>query len=115
VVSSRLEGGANVISEAIAASVPIVASRVAGNVGILGEDYPGLFAVGNSKELARLLRRAECDAEFLAQLKRQVKKLAPLFDPPREEKAWSDLISELVTKNRKNRKNERRLGPSPKA
>lgn len=115
VVSSRLEGGANVISEAIVASVPILASRVAGNVGILGEDYPGLFAVGNSKELARLLRRAECDAEYLPQLKKQVKKLAPLFDPRREEKAWSDLISELATKNSKNRKNERRLGPSPKA
>ena len=114
VVSSRLEGGANVISEAIVALVPILASRIAGNVGILGEDYPGLFEVGNSQALARLMQRAECEPPFLAQLKRRVKKLAPLFDPVREEKAWSDLINELATKKRKNRKNKRRLGQSPK-
>ena len=41
VLSSRMEGGANVLSEAIAASVPILASRIDGNVGILRADYPG--------------------------------------------------------------------------
>jgi putative glycosyltransferase (TIGR04348 family) len=100
VISSRLEGGANVLSEAIVASVPVLASRVAGNVGILGEDYPGLFSVGNSQQLAELLRRAECDAKFLAQLKSHVKKLARLFNPAREKKAWEDLIGELHVKRR---------------
>ena len=83
------------MSEAIVASVPVLASRVAGNVGILGKDYPGLFAAVNSKQLAHLLQRAESDAKFLAQLKSRVTKLTPLFDPAREEKAWSDLIEEL--------------------
>ena len=92
------------ISEAIVASVPVLASRIAGNVGILGEDYPGLFEVGNSQALARLMQRAECEPPFLAQLKRRVKKLAPLFDPVREEKAWSDLINELAIKKRKTAK-----------
>jgi putative glycosyltransferase (TIGR04348 family) len=100
VISSRLEGGANVMSEAIVASVPILASRVPGNVGILGKDYPGLFSAGNSQQLAHLLRRAECDAKFLAQLKNRIKKLTPLFDPAHEEKAWSDLIGELHVKSR---------------
>jgi putative glycosyltransferase (TIGR04348 family) len=100
VISSHLEGGANVMSEAVVASVPILASRVAGNVGILGQDYPGLFSAGDSQELARLLRRAECDTSFLAQLKSRVKKLAPLFTPAHEEKAWSDLIGELHVKDR---------------
>jgi putative glycosyltransferase (TIGR04348 family) len=95
VISSRLEGGANIMSEAIVSSVPILASRIAGNVGILGDDYPGLFAAGNSEELARLLQRAEDDAKFLAQLKGRVKKLRPLFDPAREAKAWARLIGEL--------------------
>jgi putative glycosyltransferase (TIGR04348 family) len=104
VISSRLEGGANVMSEAIVASVPILASRVAGNVGILGKNYPGLFTAGNTQQLARLLRRAECDAKFLSHLKSRVKKLTPLFDPAREEKAWSDLISELATKRPKKTK-----------
>jgi putative glycosyltransferase (TIGR04348 family) len=95
VLSSRMEGGANVLSEAILASVPILASRVDGNVGILGPHYPGLFAVGDTEQLARLLARTETHQEYLAELRDQCRKLAPLFDPTREEKAWADLISEL--------------------
>ena len=95
VVASRIEGGANVVSEAITASVPILASRIDGNVGILGADYPGLFEVGDTQRLARLMARAETDREYLAELRDRCKKLAPLFDPTREERAWADLISEL--------------------
>jgi putative glycosyltransferase (TIGR04348 family) len=95
VISSRMEGGANVMSEAVVASVPVLASRIPGNLGILGKDYPGLFSVGNSPQLAQLLWRAERDAEFLAQLKSRTEKLAPLFDPGNEEKAWAGVIGEL--------------------
>ena len=95
-LSSRSEGGANVLSEAIAASVPIIASRVDGNVGILGKDYPGYFEVGNTKQLARLLTRAEFSPEYLAKLKASTKGLALLVDPAREEQAWSALINEIT-------------------
>ena len=95
VLSSRIEGGANVLSEAIAASVPILASRIDGNVGILGADYPGYFDVGNTKQLSRLLTRAETSPEYLAKLKASTKGLAVLVNPSREEQAWSDLINEL--------------------
>jgi|SRR6185369_2198343 len=95
VLSSRMEGGANVLSEAIVAGVPILASRIDGNVGILGLEYPGLFNVGATPELARLLNRAETDTDFLSDLRRRVKKLAPLFSPKRERKAWADLLREL--------------------
>ena len=95
VLSSRMEGGANVLSEAIAASVPILASRIDGNVGILGADYPGYFDVGDTTQLARLLRRTETSPTYLAELKSWTKRLAPLVDPAREEQAWSDLIGEL--------------------
>jgi glycosyltransferase involved in cell wall biosynthesis len=95
VVPSRIEGGANVVSEAITASVPVLASRIDGNVGILGTDYPGLFNVGDTQQLARLLARAETDRKYLAELRDSCNKLAPLFDPRREEKAWANLISEL--------------------
>ena len=44
VLSSVSEGGANVISEAVAASVPVLASRIDGSVGLLGGDYPGLLS-----------------------------------------------------------------------
>ena len=95
VLSSRIEGGANVLSEAIAASVPILASRIDGNVGVLGADYPGYFDVGSTAQLARLLTRAETSPRYLAELKEWSKGLAVLADPAREEQAWSDLISEL--------------------
>jgi glycosyltransferase involved in cell wall biosynthesis len=95
VLSSRMEGGANVLSEAIVASVPILASRIDGNVGILGADYPGYFEVGDTSQLARLLTRAETSPEYLAELRTWTKSLAPLANPAREEKAWSDLIGEL--------------------
>jgi putative glycosyltransferase (TIGR04348 family) len=95
VLSSRMEGGANVLSEAIVASVPILASRIDGNLGILGADYPGYFAVGDTRQLARLLTRAETSPEYLAELKAWGKSLARLADPAREEQAWSDLISEF--------------------
>ena len=95
VLSSRMEGGANVLSEAIVASVPILASRIDGNVGILGADYPGYFDFGNTKQLARLLTRVETSTEYLADLRDRGEKLVSLFDPSREEQAWVKLISEL--------------------
>jgi putative glycosyltransferase (TIGR04348 family) len=95
VISSRMEGGANVLSEVITASVPILASRIAGNVGILGEDYPGYFDVGDTKELAQLLIRAETLPEYLAELRARVISLAFHFAPARELKAWENLNREL--------------------
>ena len=95
VLSSRMEGGANVLSEAIAASVPILASRINGNIGMLGAAYPGYFDVGNTKQLAQLLDRAESSPAYLAELRAWIESLASIADPAREEQAWSDLISEL--------------------
>ena len=95
IISSRIEGGANILSESIVASVPVLASRIGGNTGILGTDYPGLFQVGNTRQLARLLTRAETDRKFLSELKSRVKKLRPLFDPKQEQMAWAKLIRHL--------------------
>ena len=97
VLSSRMEGGANVLSEAIAASVPILASRIDGNVGILGADFPGYFDVGDTKQLARLLTRAESSPGYLAELKARSESLAFLAEPAREEQAWAELIADLFS------------------
>jgi putative glycosyltransferase (TIGR04348 family) len=94
-ISSRMEGGANVLSEAIVAAVPVLASRIDGNVGILQDDYPGLFRVGDTRQLTTLLRRAETDPDFLSGLTNRVKKLASLFDPAREERAWRRLLKQV--------------------
>lgn len=93
--SSRMEGGANAVSEAIAAGIPIIASRVPGNVGLLGENYPGYFEVGNTRELARLMYRTETDEAFLTELQSWCQNLAETFHPDRELKAWADLLEEL--------------------
>lgn len=95
VVSSRMEGGANVLSEAIVASIPVLASRIDGNVGILGAHYPGLFRVGDTRQLARLMKQAENDPKFLADLRTRVQRLAFLFDPAREKRTWQHLLQEV--------------------
>jgi putative glycosyltransferase (TIGR04348 family) len=95
VLSSTSEGGANVISESVVAGVPILASRMDGNVGLLGADYPGYFAVGDTQALARLLRRIETEPEFVARLRRAVALRAPLFKPEREIAAWRNLLAEF--------------------
>lgn len=95
VLSSRSEGGANVISEAIVAGVPILASRMDGNVGLLGAEYPGYFPLGDTAALARLLRRIENDPSFVAALRRALARRAPLFKPEREVAAWKKLLAEL--------------------
>ena len=80
------------ISEAIVAGAPVVASRIAGNVGLLGADYPGYFRVGDTRGLARLMARAESDSEFLTELKSHCEGLAHLFNSERELMAWRDVI-----------------------
>ncbi len=95
VLSSLSEGGANVVSEALAVGVPIIASRIAGSVGLLGEDYPGYFPVQDTASLASLLERVESDAGFYATLSDWARQLAPLVEPERELQSWAQLLEEL--------------------
>ena len=95
-LSSLTEGGANVISEALAADVPIVASRIAGSIGLLGEEYPGYFPVEDTIALARLLDRVESDAGFYQELQAWCTRLAPLVHPAREFQTWASLLQELA-------------------
>ena len=95
ILSSLSEGGANVISEAIVAGVPILASRMDGNVGLLGADYPAYFPAGDTQALARLMRRIEVDRRFVVTLRRAIARRAPLFRPEREVAAWRELLASL--------------------
>lgn len=96
VLSSRIEGGANVLSEALVARTPIVASRIPSSVGVLGEDFAGFFPVGDTRALERLLRRALSDARFYRSLRAARRR--PRFLPARERAAWRALLSELSRK-----------------
>src|SRR5882724_1415966 len=96
VLSSRMEGGANVISEAVVDGTPVIASRIPGSVGLLGENYPGYFPVGDTDALARLLLRAERDSGFYRRLEAHTEHLAPLFRPAEECARWKKLLAELA-------------------
>lgn len=92
VISSVMEGGANVVSEAVVAGLPVIASRIDGNLGLLGADYAGYFPAKDTEALAALLRRAETDSGFLARLSAQCRDRRPLFAPDRERDAWRRLL-----------------------
>ena len=95
VLTSQLEGGANVISEAIAVSTPVISSLIPGSVGILRKDYPGYFPVGDSSALRELLIRAECDDGFYRDLQQRLARLHSLVSAARERETWQALLNEL--------------------
>jgi putative glycosyltransferase (TIGR04348 family) len=100
VLSSIMEGGANVISEAIVAGVPVIASDIPGSVGLLGRDYPGYYSTGDTSALARQIHRAETDAKFLGQLTRHCDERAPLFRPEREQQHLGQVIDRFPPRAR---------------
>ena len=93
--TSKMEGGANAICEALACDIPVLSSRIDGSVGLLGEDYPGYFTVGDTSELAALLIRVETDAAFRERLNSHCRKLARIVEPRRERAEWRRLLTEL--------------------
>jgi glycosyltransferase involved in cell wall biosynthesis len=90
-----MEGGANVLSEAVVDAVPIVASNIPSTVGILGPRYPGLYPVGDTAKLAELLSRAETDPKFYTRLTEWCARLAPRMTPAAERESWRQLVHEL--------------------
>ena len=96
VISSRMEGGANVICEALAAGVPVLASHMPGNLGMLGEDYPGYFPLGDERQLAVLLDRAETDAGFYDALLSRGRERRERMRPEREAAALQQAVATLA-------------------
>ena len=95
VISSRMEGGANVVSEAIMAGLPVIASRIDGNVGLLGPGYDGYYPAEDETALAALLGRIETDPRFLEHLAAQIRALKPLYTRRRELADWKKVLAEL--------------------
>ena len=97
VITSESEGGPIVLVEALAASVPVLSTRIQGAVGHLGEDYPGYFPVGDTDALTSLVQMAETDRDFYAELKNRCEKVKSLVDPARERESWKKLLKDLNT------------------
>jgi putative glycosyltransferase (TIGR04348 family) len=93
---SAMEGGAHAVIEAIRSGTPVLASKISGNVGILGAGYRGYFAPGDAGGLAVLLQRVRADAAMLQALRAQCDQRAPLFDPGRERATLRSLIALLL-------------------
>ena len=93
---SVMEGGANVIVEAVTAGTPVVASRIPGNIGMLGDSYGGYFERGDASALAACLVRSFEESRFLLQLTRQCARRARLVEPAREARLVNGLVKRLL-------------------
>ncbi|WP_425260627.1 selenoneine biosynthesis selenosugar synthase SenB [Rubrivivax sp. RP6-9] len=94
--ASRMEGGAQAVIEAVVSGTPVIASRIDGNVGLLGAEHPGWFEVGDAAALAALLVRARDDPAFLQALAAAGARRAPLFDPAHERQTLLDAVRSLL-------------------
>ena len=96
--ASAIEGGAHVIAEALRSGTPVLASRIDGNVGMLGPDYAGYFDWNDASALAALVARARDEPAMLAGLAAQCSHRAWLFEPKRERATLLRLLSDLLRK-----------------
>ena len=98
VISSLMEGGAHVVTEAIAIGVPVIASDIPGNRGLLGDDYPGYYPVGDAKSLALMLQKAEFEPAFYKSLEAHIKKRVRYAQPSAEKRSIKSLTESLLKK-----------------
>ena len=96
VISSRMEGGANAIAEAVCAGVPVLASAIPGNIGMLGSGYPGYYPPGDEKALAKLLTKAMRHQAYYQSLKRDIAARRHLFRPQSEQASLTRLLREFA-------------------
>jgi glycosyltransferase involved in cell wall biosynthesis len=94
--TSVMEGGAQVVIEAVRSGTPVLGSRMDGNVGLLGADYPGYFPVGDHPALATLIEQCRDDAAMLPTLARYIERRAPLFAPEAEAAALHGIVQALL-------------------
>jgi len=93
---SIAEGGANVIVEAVMSGTPVIASRISGNVGMLGADYPGFFETGDASGLAHCLVRALESRSFMQRLQEGCSRRRALFAPAKEKSAICKVVAALL-------------------
>jgi putative glycosyltransferase (TIGR04348 family) len=96
VISSLMEGGAHVVTEAIAIGVPVIASDIPGNRGLLGDDYPGYYPVGDAKALALMLQKAEFEPSFYKSLEAHIKKRKKYVQPEFELNSIKAVLNRLI-------------------
>jgi putative glycosyltransferase (TIGR04348 family) len=94
-ITSKMEGSSNVLSEALASGVPVIATKISGLIGTLGKNFPGYFPVGDTTKLRDLLLKTENDPTFYRKLKRHCARAAKWVRPKRELDSWRRLLREI--------------------
>ena len=98
--ASRMEGGAHVVMEALRCGTPVLASRIPGNVGMLGSAYGGYFEVDDACALAERLvclhsQQSRSSQPLMERLATQCQTRAPLFAPQAERASLRQLVAGL--------------------
>ncbi len=93
--TSLMEGGANSVAEAMQIGVPVIATRIPGNIGMLGDGYAGYFEPKDSLGLAEVLERCARDNVYLARLAEQVRGRAKFFTRAAEKAGWLAVVREV--------------------
>lgn len=104
--ASKMEGGAHVIMEAARCGTPVLASQIDGNVGMLGEHYPGYFPLGDSKRLAEMLDQLRHEQQtgqkgLYTELCTHIAQRATLFTPENERQSLLAVIQEVLPPHEK--------------
>lgn len=96
IISSVMEGGAHVVSEAIAIGIPVIASDIPGNRVLLGHSYPAYYPVGDQVALSKILTKAETNTAFYQKLCKAIAVRKKIIKPELEQKSIQKLIKSLV-------------------
>ena len=99
IISSIMEGGAHVVSEAIAIGIPVIASDIPGNRGLLGDSYPAYYPVGDKVALSKLLTKAESDPVFYQKMCKAIAARQKITKTELEQKSIQKLIQTLLVKS----------------
>ncbi len=94
--TSLMEGGSNSVGESIVLGVPVLATRIEGNVGMLGEDYAGYFDVDDEQGLSDLMYKVLNDPSYLEMLREQVRVRGEKFSRENEARDWVSVIERIV-------------------
>ncbi|MBU3629366.1 selenoneine biosynthesis selenosugar synthase SenB [Polynucleobacter sp. AP-Reno-20A-A9] len=97
IISSIMEGGAHVVSEAIAIGVPVIASDIPGNRGLLGDTYPAYYPAGDKVALSNLLTKAETNSVFYQKLCKAIAGRQKITRPELEQKSIQKLMQTLLS------------------
>ncbi len=96
ICSSVMEGGANVIIEAVRSGTPVLASDISGNRGMLGANYPGYFKLGDAAALAGLIERCQAEPAFIDLLRKHCAQRDDLFEPKREREGLLGVVAQTL-------------------